>query len=180
MYRKPLLAVIVALVPQTAHAGFQVYGTVDVTWTLGATIPIGVALGIAGGGASEGDLGVEALAFAELALTPRLPAAISVGARVGPEMLLDQSEWFYLPGLATHAELGWTFRPKSWSGLRVGGDVTYAFLTARYHQVVRLGPEPLPTGIPLPQWGGVEPDRAMTIGVGTSAWLLPSPYAGNL
>lgn len=180
MYRRSLLAAAVALLPQTAHAGFQAYGTVDVTWTLGAPVPIGVALGLAAGGASGGDLGVEALAFGELALTPRQPAAITVGARVGPEMLLDQSEWFYLPGLAAHTELGWTFRPKSWSGLRVGGDVVYAFFTARYHQIIRIGPEPAPVGIPLPQWGGIEPDRAITIAVGVSGWFLPTPLAGSI
>lgn len=184
-----LLSLLLAARP--AYAWEQLYLSSELTITLGARRPFGFAVSAQLGEAPIADTGPDLRAVAEVAYGPS-GFALSVLGRVGV-MVSGQfgyTSWWYLAGPETYTEVGATFRPSSWSGLRLGGGVSLYVAALRYHQLVPLrdlrfmppapldpvdleAPLPLPTRHP----GNLAP-YDMQIAVAFEPWMLPGPLRG--
>lgn len=142
-----------------AWAWEQVYTSAELTFTLGARHPVGVAVGAVFAEAPQAyGLGPDLRVGVEAAVGPGGPTA-SLLARAGvmTSGMFSYTHWIYAAGPETYAELGATWRPASWSGLRVGGGVSLYTAAIRFHQLIPFtaheAPMPPPDGsapLPLP------------------------------
>lgn len=180
------------LLARPALAWEQVYVSAELTFGLGAAHPLGGAISAQFGEAPIESIGPELRAGAEVAVGPggfALTPLVRVGVLAGR---FGNEAWKYYPVVATYGEVGWSVRPGSWSGLRVGGGADLYMAYLRYHQLVRLGPADPAPGPKRPtgtEVGGLEPslplaqrhpsifpDLDMTVALAVEAWMLPGPF----
>ncbi len=195
-----LLSLLLAARP--AYAWEQLYLSSELTITLGARHPFGFAVSAQLGEAPVRNIflpgpdesAVSALDFRAVAEVAYGPSgfALSVLGRVGfmASGQFGYTSWWYLAGPETYTEVGATFRPSSWGGLRLGGGVSLYVAALRYHQLVPLrdlrfmppatldpvdpeAPLPLPTRHP----SSLAP-YDMQIAVAFEPWMLPGPLRG--
>lgn len=121
-----------------AWAWEQVYTSAELTLTLGARHPVGVAVAAAFAEAPQAyGLAPDLRVGLEAAVGPGGPTLSLLGrAGVMTSGNFSYTHWIYAAGPETYAELGATWRPASWSGLRVGGGVSLYTAAVRFHQLV--------------------------------------------
>lgn len=135
----------------------------EATWTLGARVPIGLALGVEGGAGIGYSAGVDLLAYGELDLPAGQPLQLVTGVRVGPTVLYGYGA---SSQVSAHFDAGWSWRFGAWSGPRLGGDLRVLYFRTRYTTMIDVRRPVAPSAeLPLPRWG-VDPLQAHTLGFG--------------
>lgn len=183
------LLALVEWLSRPAHAWEQVFLSAELTFTLGAAHPLGAAISAQFGEAPTAYFGPDLRIGAEGSVGPGGPALTAFG-RAGVDLngRFGYTNWNYIPGLGTYTELGFSYRPNSWSGVRVGGGVNLYVGYVRYHQLIRMRRAPTAPGgdglvwrdtaepLPLPvRHPNRIPDLNMTLGIAFEAWMLPGP-----
>ena len=184
-----LLTLLLTVRP--ALAWEQLYLSSELTFTLGARRPLGFAVSAQLGEAPVAYQGPDFRAVAEVAYGPN-GWALSLLGRAGfmTSGQFGYTSWWYLAGPETYAEVGATFRPSTWSGLRLGGGVSLYVVALRYHQLVPLRDlrsmppatlDPVDSEAPLPlpaRHPGNWVPYDMQIAVAFEPWMLPGPLRG--
>ena len=197
-----VLLLSLLLTARPALAWEQLYLSSELTFTLGARRPLGFAVSAQLGEAPVKDVfppgpdesasrALDFRAVAEVAYGPN-GLALSLLGRAGfmTSGQFGYTSWWYFAGPETYTEVGATFRPSSWSGLRLGGGVSVYVAALRYHQLVPLRDlrsmppatlDPVDSEAPLPlparHPGNLLP-YDMKIAVAFEPWMLPGPLRG--
>lgn len=183
----PALLLLLALV-RPASAWEQLFLSTELTLTLGARIPFGFATSVQFGEAPVQYTGPDFRLVGEVSYGPNGWGLSAIGrAGLMGNGQFGYASWSYYPGPWTYTELGFTLRPGTWSGVRVGGGVALYFAAIRYHQLIPLkavGPTPFgdafvydpATLLPLPRLSGaLDPTFDAKIAFAFEAWMFPSP-----
>ncbi|MSP54169.1 MAG: hypothetical protein EXR69_00955 [Myxococcales bacterium] len=176
------LIALSALVCGQAYAWEQMFISGEVTVTLGAQHPFGGAISVQFGEAPVAYDGPDLRLGLEASAGPGGPALTGFG-RAGLQMngWFSNYNWHYSPGLGTYTELGYTWRPLSWSGPRVGGGVNVYPIHLRYHQLIRtwrVDPARVVWArLPLPvRHPSALPDLDLRLALACEVWMFPRPF----
>lgn len=141
-----------------AWAWEQLYASAELTFLLGARHPVGAAVSASFAEAPQAyGLAPDLRVVAEAAVGPGGPT-VSLVARAGlmTSGNFSYTHWIFNAGPEAYAEAGGTWRPRSWSGLRVGGGLSVPTAAVRYHQLVPLTAH-------LPDYSGVGAAEALPL-----------------